>query len=536
MGEKVVVIGLDGATWSVINQGIKAGKLPTFRKLKEEGVWGELESTIPPTSCPAWPCLYTGKKPEKLGLYFFTRPRRDSLQTEIAHLNWRKWYPIWEILRKDGKSSCIVNVFSDKIPNNDPESVFILGPWMRMFRKGAHPPQIEDWLRKLNYSFYDPNFSPRRKDDYIREIFEQVKREFYVVKKLLQKDKWDFYMYTLWATDALQHFFWKYADKTHPLFVPSKYENVILNCYQLIDRFLSEILLMVEENGASLFILSDHGHGPLYKGVDLNAWLEKEGFLKLKCGKKRKVTQTRIRKILFKLRLEQILFTLKKFRCISNIIDDIANKIPVAERSIGDINFEETKAYCITYGGIHINIKGREPHGIVTPEEYEKIRKEIMQRLYELRDPETEVQVVEKAFRKEEIYSNINFDSRSFPDIIIKFKDESKYITTESMAIRETVFYPSNWSGAHTSRGIFLAYGPGIKKGCNIKGAKIYDITPTILFMLGVPVPRDIDGRVLAEIFAPSSELAKKEVIYQQRGEKDVIREKIKYLRSLGRI
>jgi hypothetical protein len=205
------------------------------------------------------------------------------------------------------------------------------------------------------------------------------------------------------------------------------------------------------------------------------------------------------------------------------------------------VDWSKTRAYSITYGGINVNLRGREPSGSVEPSEYEHVRQEIIKRALQIRDKEGR-QVIEGAYRVEELYDNPS--SISFPDIVLKFKDlKYRNRVNINLGLSSDVFTKWEDSGGHKSEGIFLAYGSGIKSGYKLNSAKIHDLVPTILHIFGLPIPRDVDGRVLKEIFQEGSEPANREVSYQEpeaADEKELLRERarerIRELKATRRI
>jgi predicted AlkP superfamily phosphohydrolase/phosphomutase len=193
------------------------------------------------------------------------------------------------------------------------------------------------------------------------------------------------------------------------------------------------------------------------------------------------------------------------------------------------IDWSKTRAYSAYYAGININLRDRESSGSVEPSEYERVRQEIIKRALQLRDKEGR-RVVEGAHRVEEIYDNPPMTS--FPDIVLMYRDMEYQNRPEiNLGLSKEIFTKWRDSGGHRREGIFLAYGSGIKEGCRVDSAKIHDLAPTILHIFGLPVPRDMDGRVLKEIFQEKSEPAGREVIYQEpetADEKEELRERIK--------
>ena len=211
------------------------------------------------------------------------------------------------------------------------------------------------------------------------------------------------------------------------------------------------------------------------------------------------------------------------------------------------INWENTRVYMgsITEQGIYINLKGREKNGAVSPgEEYERLRKELIEKLLEVKDPETGNKIVEKVFKREDIYHGLYADKAA--DLFLLLKDQGRYIL-DSTLHQSTLFSPARIvSGTHRMDGVLIIAGEMLKKGVDLSQSSIEDIFPTILYIMGIPVPDDLDGRVLTEAFkksyveehpvlyetASGIELNKESFSYSDK-DNDLIR---KRLRSLGYI
>ncbi len=521
---KFLIIGLDGCTWDLIKPWADDGELPTFKKLMTSGVWGELESTFPPITCPAWPSMLTGKKPDKLGLYCFTRRDSKGYNPKISREKLLTG-SIWEILNSFSKRCYIINVpMSEFFEKDEIDGVFVGDPILNT----GKIPTIEE----LGYRVHIPPLEKGKEKIHLKGVIEHSKMEFLVVKELLNED-WDLLFYVNCWTDQISHSYWKYIDEKHPEYhYNEEIIPLIKKFYKEIDQFLEVVLNKI----STLFIVSDHGFGSLYYEINLNQWLALEGFM----TKKRKQFD-------FKLRLvkEKIMEWFKKVGS-KPLLNPLAKKmkvllIPEYDKRVFEntpiidfIDWSKTRAYSIYYGGININLKGREPAGIVRPEEYESLRQEIMERALQIKDPDGR-KVVEKVYRVEELYKNPS--PNSFPDIILRFNDFEYFNkTARSLLLNDILFIKTLHSGSHKMNGIFLAYGPDIKKGVRIEGAKIYDITPTILHIFGLPLVKEIDGKVLKEIFMEDSEYAMRPLIFQKDDEKDKIKEKIRLLKKLGKI
>ena len=544
---KVVVFGLDGGTWDLIKPWADEGELPTFKKLMENGVWGILESTIPPSTVPAWASMLTGKKPETLGVYYFTRRDPEGYEPRINRMTFDG--SIWQILNNHGRQCYVINVPGTEPPGEDEiTGVFIAGPIMNI-GEITNDPRMKALMEETGYQAGFPRRPTRAgQEEYcLTEVISRSKKQFALVKELLYEG-WDLLFYVNFLTDWVSHIFWKYLDETHPDHEENEQiKSLIKSFYIEIDQFLD----LLTEHASNLFVVSDHGFGPLYSEINFNSWLAQEGFQSRRARAKRSFALPNLRSVNWLAYLTRI----GSFPVIKPVAKRIAPLIipryrkpsdskPTRRKSIfeqapilEDINWSRSKAYSIYYMGININLEGREPLGCVKPSEYEHVREEIINQALQITDEEGR-QVIEGAYKVEEIYDNPPLSS--FPDIVLKFKD-MKYRNRDNinLGLSREIFTKWEDSGGHRVEGIFLAYGSGVKKGHKADSAKIHDLVPTILHIFGLPIPRDIDGRVLKEIFEEGSELALREITYQDakaEGRKQQVRRKVRRLKAQGKL
>jgi predicted AlkP superfamily phosphohydrolase/phosphomutase len=353
-----------------------------------------------------------------------------------------------------------------------------------------------------------PDFQPRAADplgQYRDDLLCSISNRFTVAETLLAEHEWRLGVVVFTATDQIQHAFWHCMGNE-----ASGYESAVLDVYQRIDENLPRLLRFADEDTLVL-ILSDHGAGPLQAMVNLNRWLADEGWLTFRQSvgirqRSRLITQTAhayktylpapvrawIRQTLpapFKQAKEQI---------ESALFSDA-------------IAWERTRVYSLgACGNIFINLKGREPSGVVTAAEYEALCQAVSQRLLSLQTAEGKP-LVKKVWRREELYHG-PFLAEA-PDLIIVWHDygywgRARY-DQSAAELFETDFH---WdfgvlpiSGTHRPEGILMAAGPGIAAGQLATDARLIDLAPTILAFLGMPVPRGLDGRILESIFAPDS-------------------------------
>lgn len=513
--KKVILIGLDGATFDIINPMIKKGKLPTFNYLLKNGSYGILESTIPPVTLPAWPCMYTGKRPEKLEIFGFMDFKRsyegDPINSRMIRENSDT---IFDILSRND-----IRIASINVPSTYPPwkvNGFMVSGLMTPSSKtenSTYPPLFKKKLDEITdgYEIHEDWGKGFKENHMLKSIRDVGRKHFKVVMSLINEV--DFLFYVFRATDLISHIY----------LVKKKSE--VEKIYEDADRYLSKIIKKMRKDDV-LIVVSDHGFREIKKSFYVNKWLESLGFLK------RKVIPLNL-KAKLKSYFGKFLKNFPQLRkfILKNLPENIKNIFPDDDVPF-QIDWGKTMAYASppvgVYGRIYINIKHKKPKGIVSEKEYFKLRKHICKELKKIKDGRKPI--IENIWTKEELYGN----SDEAPDII--FSMRRPFMCRYSFNVKNMI--KNTEVGEHDLNGIFIAYGKGIKSGFEIKNAKIYDITPTILHIFNLPIPRNMDGKVL-EIFENNSEYSKRNPVFVENSllsEREKIRKKIKELKLKGKI
>lgn len=533
---KVFVIGLDGATFDLIKPWVMQGELPTIKMLMENGVYGELISTIPPVSSPAWPSFMTGKNPGKHGVFDFVG-KSDGYGREIKNAKDIKAKTLWKLLSENGKTCIVVNV-PVTYPPEKIKGCIVTGMLTPLNTCFCYPPELYEELKKIGYipgsgvKEAAKSFSP---EDLLNHLLDVAYKRVKTVLYLMNKFDWNFCMVVFSGTDTIQHNLWQY------------HKERILQYYREIDKLLKEL---IEKAGskANVIVMSDHGFGPAIKFFHVNYFLHKLGLLKFKRGKpsgeyltiqrRSSFSCSFLQKLMLSMGItkENIYNIAKKTRTLK-VLQGIYKKIRVqvpTTRKV--IDWKKTKAFFNSSVGsaasIEINLKGREPEGIVKEEEYAELKRFIISELLKVRDPETGSKIVQHAFRREDIYHGPYVSEA--PDIIF-LTNNFEYVATDRIYAENLVSEPIHKGrGTHKMNGIFIAYGPDIKNnGENIGKARLLDLAPTILHMFGLKIPEDMDGKVLTSIFKPNSQIAKRPIKYREVSEKERIKERVRMLKRL---
>jgi len=543
MKKKVLIIGLDGATFSYIFPLMKKGGLPHISELIKEGSWGYLESTIQPITGSAWPSFMTGMNPTKHGVFDFIQ---QEVKDDVSLVNSRsiKAETIFDMLSRHKKKVISINV-PVTYPPWKINGIMITGMLSPENADITYPKELK---KELNDYRVDIRTSYRegKEQEFIDDITDLLLMRTRMTIKLLKEYQWDFAMVVFRGTDVIPHYFRKYMDKEHPEYAKSdkKFKNAIYDIYEEADKAIGKLLEVIPDN-TSVFLMSDHGHGRLRKMINLNIWFLENGFLSLK-----KTAKVIFKYNLFKAGLSpQNVYQALSRLGIQNIIPHInrqsRNKILNAMFSFSDVDWSKTKAYSLGHiGQVYVNLQGRERFGIVEKgKEYEEVRDEIIEKLKKLKDPETGNLVIDKIVKKEEIYHGSYLEKA--PDLYL-FTNNSEYDCFALMAQNAEIFskHFKNQSGNHRLHGIFVANGPNINKNHEIKNARIIDIVSSILYLMDLPIPNDLDGRMLMDIFQQrfiegnkvqyeKAKKVKKEKVDIERDEEE-IKQRLRELGYLG--
>ncbi|RKZ23210.1 phosphodiesterase [bacterium] len=379
---KVVVIGLDCLEPSLVFEKYSE-HLPNFRRLREKGLWGRMESTIPPITIPAWASMVTGKLPGTLGFYGF-RNRKDYSYEKLAFAtsNYLKEKTIWDYLTERGKRSIIIGVppsYPPKPLNGILISCFLTPSTDSPF---TYPEEVKSFILEHfgDYMFDVKKFRTEDKDWLLSQVYRLTEQRFAVARYFLENEEWDFFMMVDMGPDRFHHGFWKFFDPEHVKYEPgNKYENSGIEYYKFLDEKLGEFLDAVPQ-GAFVFVVSDHGAKRMDGGIVVNEFLIKEGYLKLK-----------------------------------------SHPSGIFKLEEAEVDWDHTVAWGEGgyYSRIFLNVKGREPRGVIPPEDYEKVREELKQKLEEITDEEGR-NIGTKVYKPEEIYPEIK---NIPPDLIVLFGD-----------------------------------------------------------------------------------------------------------------
>ncbi|MDY6965244.1 MAG: alkaline phosphatase family protein [Halobacteriota archaeon] len=519
---KAMVIGLDGATFRLLKPWAEEGVLPNLAKIMKEGCYGPLESSIPHVTYPAWKCYSTGKYPSNLGVYYFLKFDKNNFKISTNFSTSFKGREIWDYLGDYELKSGVINM-PTTYPPKKINGFMISGPVI-IGEDYVYPTNLKSKIEnEFNYkpSTRSLGAELRRGDgeEIKQEIKDIIKSRFEVAKHMLKNGNFDFLHLTIFYIDAIQHFFWGDMEEDNP-----KNTNTIKNFWKFIDKNIGEIMEMIGEE-TNLIFISDHGFTKLKGEFNLNNWLINKGYLV------RNVSKVYF---LYKLGLNaDLLYTIFKKTHLLHLIrkiipTEVRGKVPSKKGDVSldfledEIDWQRSKAIMCGDGLIYIN------NNVVKDDR--EFKDLLIEELRMIRNPVTGEKFAEEIYKTEEIYGHVNSNA---PDIFILPK--SGYLLKNVISEKEWNFETERWSAIHELEGIFIAYGPDIKKNSEIKNLRIYDIAPTILHLYNIPIPQDVDGRVIKNIFQEDSEVYNREVVIEAK-EKELILNKIDRLKGGGRI
>ncbi|HEX6131922.1 MAG TPA: alkaline phosphatase family protein [Actinomycetota bacterium] len=460
-GPRVAVIGLDCATPALLFDDLHA-EVPNIAKLMSDGMYGDLASITPPITVPAWACGMTGKVPGQLGLYGF-RNRKDTSYEglSIVHSGSVKAPAVWDALGARGKRSVLIGV----PPSFPPPKEF---PGWRVgcfltppsAERWAYPQELEVEIEEElggagEYIFDIPNFREAGFDHTLDQVFKMTERRFQVGRRLIANKPWDFFMLCDIAPDRLHHVFWQYVDPRHPLYeAGNPYEGIFHDYYRFLDRQIGSLLELVPEDAVTI-VMSDHGARPMMGGLCFNDWLIGEGYLTL--------------------------------------AEPVSGPTPIKDASI---DWGRTVAWGDGgyYGRLFLNVRGREPQGVVDPARYEEVRDELIAKLEAMPGPDGEP-LGTKVLKPQDVYPEVRGVA---PDLIVYFGD----LAWRSVGAvgNQSIYTYENDTGPdganHDRDGVFVMQGlPGQATG-KVEGLRLVDSGPSILSIYGIEASEALPGAV----------------------------------------
>jgi predicted AlkP superfamily phosphohydrolase/phosphomutase len=440
--QRIVFLGLDGTPYTFIKRLIEEGRAPNMARLVQQGSLLRMDSMWPWVSSVAWSTMMTGVNPAKHNIFGFTDRDPATYKQFIPTARHMKAKTLWEVLSEAGKRVIVVNVpvtYPPRPVNGILVSCF-LSPSLE---KAVYPESYLPTLQSLGYILdADPWKARESKDLALQEVNTVLEARIRTLFHLFEHEEWDYLHVHVMETDRLHHFLWQQMEEGHPVYAPAFYDF-----YRRIDEMLGQLATKLDDH-TTLMWMADHGFCTIKKEVYVNRWLMDRGWLKLR-------------------------------------------HIP-PDRKLGLDEIEPSSvAYSLDPGRVVLRLRGREKEGCVAPgAEYETLRDEIAAAALELRDPDSGDAFFQAAFKREELYHGPYLEQAA--DLILAPYDG---YDPKGSLYRDTLTYKGDeLVGMHTYDDAMLYVG-----GRSIPQTRfsVLNVMPTILDLLKVPAPPNLDGASL---------------------------------------
>lgn len=455
--QRVVILGLDCAAPQLLFEEFR-DELPHLRQLMEQGTWGILNSSIPCITVPAWASMTSSRDAGVLGIYGF-RNRADYSYDALTTADSRAVAEkrLWDYIGAAGKQSLVLNVpqtFPVQPIKGNLVSCFLTPNTGAQF---AYPAILKQEVLKHfpNYAFDVRDFRNVERAELYQAIIDLTNVQYRLLEYALKNKAWDFAMHVNIGVDRMHHAFWRYHDPKHRLHEPdSPFRNAILDYYKLVDTWLGRILPLVED--AAVMVVSDHGAKRMDGAIAINEWLWRNGWLALKEEPQ----------------------GLTKF--------DAAL-----------VDWSKTRAWSTGgyYGRIFLNVAGREPEGVIPQADYESVRDELATCIAAIPDEKGQT-LNTQVFKPKAVYQAVTGFA---PDLMVYFGDlhwrcvggfgYGQHFTFEN----DTGPDDAN----HAQEGLYILYQPNKQGRGKSADYQLMDVAPTVLALMGIPVPKTMQGKIM---------------------------------------
>lgn len=544
--KRLIIIGLDGATFDLIIPWMKEGRLPTFKRLMEGGVFGTLASTRPPLTCPAWPAFMTGKNPGKFGVADFILDGEGG--PRVANLIDIMGEPFWDTAGREDRRSIIINVpvtYPPRIVNGILFSGMLTPPGQPCWSSEEIFIEVTKAVGEYVADLDIMTLSSLDRQGSLAKFYEQMDTRVQIMMYVKERYPFDLLFSVFKETDIACHRLWHKPGE-------------ILRVYERIDAYLERFI----DDQHNFFVVSDHGFGAFTKGIRINQYFLELGIVNRRsAGSEDGITHgsTHIQRLRFGAGGDRIYNLLGQAMHMFLMLGITRAEIKKGLKKIGlygamkqglpnimkrmlppakyTVDRTHSKAFLQSSRTSSVIIN-RSFYPMDARSEYERFREYLRQKLLEMRDPATGRGVIKQVFKREEIYKGEYIDR--LPDLYIEAEDG--YLIRSDLG--ETIFEFPVPKSSHDARGVFIGFGPDIAKGKRIEGRTIMDPAPTFLHLLDIAIPEDMDGSVLREIFREGSEPFQRQVkyapprkidasawVHKEAGDDETIEER---LRALG--
>jgi predicted AlkP superfamily phosphohydrolase/phosphomutase len=481
------------------------------------GARGLLKSTVIPNSFTGWTSCTTGVKPAKHGLFnALIRKNLNEYRMSVVNSRDIRYERVWQLLSREGFRVGVMNVPCSYPPV--PVNGFLIGGMLSpsLDSDFTYPAGlIKEVVEHTGDYIIDLRSKHIAREQMRDELLRSVDLRGDAMDYLLRTRDLDFAMMVFTETDRAQHYFWADMDVNHPAYTQERGErfgDVIRQVYERVDAQIGRLLETVGPD-CHVFVVSDHGFGAQPHYVYINRYLQQTGYLKsLIVETTRDRVRGATRDLLDKAGLldaaraaRNAVFGEPETAVVSDLkYGQLATKRSNIDRIIDNVDWPKTSAYALVPRGVRINLKGREPSGVVEPAEYEAVRDRLIRDLKLLAYPGGDP-VFDRVYRREEVMDGPYLEYA--PDVVTCMP-----VGVPSCHLEPKQVFAVNTgaTGSHTDWGVLVAYGPGVTARADVVGARLMDVTPTALYALDVPLNDDMDGQPVLGLFTEAFKHAHK--------------------------
>lgn len=505
---RVLLIGLDSADAELIEQWMAQGVMPGFSALRQQGSWGRLGTTAEIMHVSAWPTMYTGTTPGHHGLYHAYQITGGAQEIHRARPETCGRPPFWKYLDDAGRKCIIFDAFMNyRLEGFKGVQILDYGTWTWFGEQGSSPRNMLGDIQRRFGPYPAPEHSNLVKvpDEPLRfrdQLIAGTQLKSRVVRALMSEQEWDFMFVTFGEPHGAGHYLWHFEDEgypSHPRSGAPAGEKPIREVYAALDRAISEIASAADDR-TTVIVTSGDGMGPNYSGCHLMPemlhrmqlfYSGSVGGAKTKAPKKGLMSTLRQ---MVPLELRQSVT-----RCLPR---SMKYKLSMKWVNSG-IDWSRSRVFCIpnsNEGYFRVNLKGREPHGIVAPgSEYQDILGRLNEELVSMTNPVNGARAPERVVRVDDVFKGER--RKDLPDATLSWNLDAHVVDQIATKGVGTVAGPAGYAispfytGNHRPTAFALARGGAIGGGSTLESGHILDLAPTILGLLGVDSPGHFEGR-----------------------------------------
>ncbi|MFW6138962.1 MAG: alkaline phosphatase family protein, partial [Spirochaetota bacterium] len=465
---KAVQVGIDGLNPGLVDLWID--HLPNFKKMHRQGIWGELDSTIPPSNIVAWTATQSGRNPGAFGFWdsFYQEKvpgKKNAVSSEVID---QRVDCLYRILPRIGKKVALVNVPGTRPPPGIPGGYCVSGPGGNgADQRYVWPQGLEKEVQGLvgNYIHHLPEASQQMdkidRDKVLEKIYTMDQQRFQLASYFINQKKCDYVLVVANGMQFVGDIFMRSFDHRHRFYKNDpEHQNTILDYYRWVDDRIGELCDMLDQDTV-LLVHSVYASQSLMGAVNLNEWLIQNGYLKL-------------------------------------------FSYPSVPSAFSELSVDWKNTVCWSagsWGQIYVNLKGRQPLGIVGPDRYQVLVEEIISGVEEITD-ENGTKLNTRIYTGDENFSG---DWKDYgPDIIVNF-DSWRWKTSDSVDYGQGNLHSfgslKKYGGeGHGQKGYFCIYGPDVPENGKLEGTSVMHLAPTIMNMVRLEPPHYMEKSSIFQV------------------------------------